>query len=119
LVIKPLEEDHTPGTPKPFQVSLVEPVAYSLSYLVAVLKRYPQYFQRVGRVDPPDNAAPDHLSLLVQEQGLRGVHLSPGADAAADWIRGLLKPPLWSPCLQLKVPMTLLVPIVRVPDAGR
>jgi hypothetical protein len=32
LVIKPLEEDHTPGTVKPFQVSLVEPVAYPLSY---------------------------------------------------------------------------------------
>jgi hypothetical protein len=28
LVIKPLEEDSTPGTVKPFQVSLVEPVAY-------------------------------------------------------------------------------------------
>jgi hypothetical protein len=34
LVIKPLEEDHTPGTVKPFQVSLVEPVAYLLSYHV-------------------------------------------------------------------------------------
>jgi hypothetical protein len=31
LVIKPLEEDHTPATVKPFQVSLVEPVACSLS----------------------------------------------------------------------------------------
>src|SRR2546430_1737235 len=28
MVIKPLEEDSTPGTAKPFQVSLVEPVAY-------------------------------------------------------------------------------------------
>src|ERR1035441_2814196 len=28
MVIKPLEEDSTPGTVKPFQVSLVEPVAY-------------------------------------------------------------------------------------------
>jgi hypothetical protein len=32
LVIKPLEEDHTPGTVKPFQVSLVEPVACPLSH---------------------------------------------------------------------------------------
>src|SRR5690349_16207696 len=30
LVIKPLEEDSTPGTVKPFQVSLVEPVAYHI-----------------------------------------------------------------------------------------
>jgi hypothetical protein len=28
MVIKPLEEDSTPGTVKPFQVLLVEPVAY-------------------------------------------------------------------------------------------
>jgi hypothetical protein len=28
LVIKPLEEDSTPGTVKPVPVSLVEPVAY-------------------------------------------------------------------------------------------
>jgi hypothetical protein len=28
LVIKPREEDLTPGTVKPAQVSLVEPVAY-------------------------------------------------------------------------------------------
>jgi hypothetical protein len=28
LVTKPLEEDHTPGTVKPVQVSLVKPVAY-------------------------------------------------------------------------------------------
>jgi hypothetical protein len=32
LVIKPLGEDHTPGTVKPLQVSLVEPVACSLSH---------------------------------------------------------------------------------------
>jgi hypothetical protein len=30
LVIKPREEDLTPGTVKPAQVSLVEPVAYQL-----------------------------------------------------------------------------------------
>jgi hypothetical protein len=36
LVIKPLEEDHTPGTVKPFQVSLVEPVACSLSQKASI-----------------------------------------------------------------------------------
>ena len=33
MVIKPLEGDHTPGTVKPFQVSLVEPVACSSSQI--------------------------------------------------------------------------------------
>jgi L-fuconolactonase len=91
---------------------------YNNSYLAAVLKRYPQYLQGVCRVDPLDAVAPDHLSRLVEDQGFRGVRLSPGADAAGDWIRGPLMPPLWSRCQQLKVPMTLLVPIVRAPDAG-
>jgi len=39
LVIKPLGEDHTPGTVKPLQVSLVEPVACSLSHVVDVVAR--------------------------------------------------------------------------------
>src|SRR5690348_7863788 len=83
---------------------------YDNSYLASVLKQYPQYFQGVGRVDPLDAAAPDHLSLLVEEQGFRGVRLSPAANASGGWIRGPLMPPLWKRCQELKVPMTLLVP---------
>ncbi|HEV2689897.1 MAG TPA: amidohydrolase family protein, partial [Bryobacteraceae bacterium] len=50
---------------------------YDNSYLAAVLKQYPQYFQGVARVDPLDAAAPDHLARLVEQQGFRGVRLSP------------------------------------------
>src|ERR1035438_474234 len=41
MVIKPLEEDSTPGTVKPFQVSLVEPVAYQFQlgrFMAATLR---------------------------------------------------------------------------------
>ena len=34
--IKPLGEDSTPGTVKPLPVSLVQPVAYPLSYLFSI-----------------------------------------------------------------------------------
>ena len=88
------------------------------SYLVSVLKQYPQYFQGVARVNPLDPAAPDHVSKQ-KEQGLRGIRLSPAADASGDWIRGELMPPLWKRCEDLKVPMTLLAPITRMPDVGR
>ena len=91
---------------------------YDNNYLASVLKRYPQYFQGVCRVDPLDRAAPDHLSRLVTEQGFRGVRLSPAADAAGDWIHGPLMPPLWKRCSELKVPMTVLAPITRIPDVG-
>jgi L-fuconolactonase len=90
---------------------------YDNSYTLSVLKQYPGYFQAVCRVDPLDPAAPDQLSKLT-EQGFRGVRLSPAANASGDWIRGPLMPPLWKRCEQLKVPMTILAPITRMPDVG-
>ena len=91
---------------------------YDNCYLAGVLKRYPQYFQGVCRVDPLDPDAPGHLERLTREQGFRGVRLSPSGDAAGDWIRGPLMPPLWKRCDELKVPMTILAPITRMPDVG-
>jgi L-fuconolactonase len=88
---------------------------YDNSYLAAVLKQYPRVFEGVCRVDPLDPAAPDHLAQLT-EQGFRGVRLSPAGDAGGDWIRGPLMVPLWKRCQDLKIPMTLLIPISRVPD---
>ena len=67
---------------------------YDNSYLAAVLKQYPQFFQGVCRVDPLDPAAPDHLTRLTEEDGFHGVRLSPAGDASGDWIRGPLMPPL-------------------------
>jgi predicted TIM-barrel fold metal-dependent hydrolase len=69
-------------------------------------------------VNPEDPAAPDHLSRLVKEQKFRGVRLSPNASAGGDWIRGPLMPPLWKRCEELKVPMTVLAPITRMPDVA-
>jgi predicted TIM-barrel fold metal-dependent hydrolase len=84
-------------------------------FLASVLKRYPQYFKGVCRVNPEDAAAPDHLSRLTEE-GFHGVRLSPSAGAEGDWIRGPLMPPLWRRCSELKVPMTILTPVTRLPD---
>jgi predicted TIM-barrel fold metal-dependent hydrolase len=86
------------------------------SYLANVLKRYPQQFRGVCRVNPEDPAAPDHLSKLTQEQGFHGVRLSPSGNADGDWIKGPLMPPLWKRCAQLKVPMTVLAPVTRLPE---
>jgi L-fuconolactonase len=89
------------------------------SYLADVLKQYPRYFQGVARVNPEDPSAPDHLSRLVEEQRFRGVRLSPAAGAAGDWILGPLMPPLWKRCQSLKVPMTILAPVTRMPDVEK
>lgn len=85
-------------------------------YLLDVLHRHPGKFHGVCRVNPEDPAAPDHLSELT-EAGCRGVRLSPGASAESDWFRGPLMPPLWKRCGELRVPMTLLLPASRLPDA--
>jgi L-fuconolactonase len=89
------------------------------SYLASVLKQYPKMFHGVCRVNPEDPAAPDELSRLTEEQHFRGVRISPAANASGDWFRGPLMPPLWRRCEQLKVPMTLLLPATRVPDAAK
>jgi predicted TIM-barrel fold metal-dependent hydrolase len=86
------------------------------SYLASVLKRYPREFHGVCRVNPEDPAAPDQLSRLTETQGFRGVRLSPAAGPAGDWVTGPLMPPLWRRCAQLKVPMTLLIPVTRLPE---
>lgn len=85
------------------------------SYLADILKRYPKTFHGVARVNPEDPNAPDHLSKLT-EQGFRGVRISPSANADGNWIKGDLMPPLWKRCADLKVPMTVLTPVTRMPD---
>ena len=90
---------------------------YDNSYLADVLKQYRGTFQGVCRVDPLDPASPDHLSRLTS-QGFRGVRLSPAGNASGDWFRGPLMPPLWKRCHELKVPMTVLAPITRMPEVG-
>jgi len=125
---KPPEKDATPemllGLMKANGVAktvIIQYIAYRWdnSYVADVLKQYPQYFQGVARVNPEDPAAPDHLSRLVKEQGFRGVRLSPAGNASGDWFKGPLMPPLWKRCDELKVPMTVLAPITRMPDVAR
>jgi predicted TIM-barrel fold metal-dependent hydrolase len=88
---------------------------YDNRYALDVLRQYPNTFRGVCRVDPLDAAAPDHLSSWT-EQGFHGVRISPSGDASGDWFRGPLMPPLWKRCQELKVPMTVLAPITRMPD---
>ncbi|WP_223871651.1 amidohydrolase family protein [Candidatus Dactylopiibacterium carminicum] len=97
---------------------LIQMITYKWdnSYIADVLKRYPQQFQGVCRVNPEDPAAPDSLSRLVEEQGFRGVRISPYESAADDWIKGPLMPPLWRRCNALKVPMTVLTVPSRLPE---
>ena len=86
------------------------------SYLIHALGRYPRAFVGVARVNPEDPAAPDALSRLVEQHQLRGLRLNCQADAAGDFIRGPLMPPLWQRCRDLGIVMALQTKAPRLPD---
>jgi predicted TIM-barrel fold metal-dependent hydrolase len=89
------------------------------SYVAYCLRQYPDRFMGVGRVNPEDPRAPDHLSMWTQEHGLHGVRLSPSAGSAGDWFTGPLMPPLFARAQQLGVPMLILTTPPRLPDLAR
>jgi predicted TIM-barrel fold metal-dependent hydrolase len=121
---KPPDEDATPemllelmranGVARTVLIQVIH-YKWDNRYLASVLKKYPKYFHGVCRVNPLDPAAPDELSRLTEE-GFRGVRLSPAATADGDWICGPLMPPLWKRCAELRVPMTILAAVTRLPD---
>lgn len=85
-------------------------------YIADVIRRYPDKFMAVGRIDPEDPAAPDHLSKWVEEDGIHGVRISPSVEASGDWFAGPLMDPLFSRAQQLGVPLLLLTRPPRLTD---
>ena len=86
------------------------------SYVADVIKRYPDKFLGVGRINPEDPAAPDHLSMWTEEHGIHGVRLSPSADESGDWFRGPLMEPVFARAEHLGVPLLLLTRPNRLLD---
>lgn len=84
-------------------------------YALDAMNKHAPSFMGVARVNPIDDAAPEHLTQLA-EQGFHGVRLSPAADAGGDWIRHARMMPLWKRAQSLKVPMQIYAPITRMPD---
>jgi L-fuconolactonase len=77
------------------------------SFIIDTLRRYPRDFIGVARVNPQDPAAPDQLSRLCGKHGFRGLRLNVQPDAAFDWVRGPLIPPLLRRCEDLRIPLSL------------
>ena len=85
MVIKPLEEDHTPGTVKPFLVSLVEPVAYQFQLAALYherweiettldeLKTHLRGAQIVLRSKTPELVRQEFLGLLMAHFAIRAL----------------------------------------------
>ena len=86
------------------------------SYAADVMKRYPDKFMGVCRINPEDLDAPDHLSYWTEEYGFRGVRLSPSVGADGDWFTGPLMLPIFSRAEALGVPMLILTRAERLAD---
>src|SRR4051812_7386990 len=67
LVIKPREEDLTPGTVKPVQVSLVEPVAYQFQLTAATAVLFKSFDETNGKANDPlagTSSRPDFVGII-------------------------------------------------------
>ena len=84
-------------------------------YALDAMRTCAPFFRGVARVNPTDDAAPEHLSELT-EQGFHGVRISPAADASGDWIKHERMTRLWERAQSLKVPMQIYAPITRMFD---
>jgi len=84
-------------------------------YALDAMKTHAPFFGGVARVNPTDDAAPEHLSELT-EKGFHGVRISPSADASGDWIRHERMTRLWRRAQSLRVPMQIYAPITQMPD---
>jgi len=101
---------------------IVHPMAYrwDCRYVGDVMKKYPDKFQGVCRVNPEATDAADELSKWTEEWGYKGVRLSPSASEAGDWITNNdLMDPIWDRAEQLKVPMLILTKTARLPDVQK
>ena len=89
------------------------------SYAAHALKTYPDKFMAVGRINPEDPAAPDHLSHWTEEHGLHGVRLSPSVGPESDWFKGPLMEPIFSRAEELGVPLLVLTKPERLLDLAK
>ncbi len=85
-------------------------------YAAAAMKRYPDKFMEVCRVNLEDPDAPDHLGRWTEEHGFHGVGLSPPVGPDGDWFAGALMPPPFHRAESLAVPLLILTGADRLMD---
>ena len=122
----PPEEDATPemllklmaanGVEKTVLVQVIH-YRWDNSYTAYAVKEYPDKFMGVGRINPEDPAAADHLSYWTEEHGLHGMRLSPSTEASGDWFaRAEMMDPIFSRATQHGIPMLILTRPGRLTD---
>ena len=88
-------------------------------YAADTLKKYPQFFQAVCRVNPESPLGPRRSLETRRGAALPRCPHQPGRRCPRRLDPRPLMPPLWQRCHQLKVPMTVLAPVTRMPDVAK
>ena len=97
---------------------IVHPMHYrwDCRYVGDTLKKYPDKFRGVCRVNPEAPTAADDLTKWTEEYGFHGVRLSPSENQSGDWIENRsLMDPIWKRAEELEVPMCILTRPSRLP----
>ncbi len=88
-------------------------------YAATVVRRHPDKFAGVCRIDPESATSANDLDHWMAE-GFRGVRLSPALGPGGDWINDVARMDrIWQRTAELRVPMCVLCPIGRIPDVER
>jgi len=86
-------------------------------FLIAAMKRDPDRFVGVCRVDPRLPESPDRLAKLVADHGIQGLRLVP--DDSGWFANAELMLPLWKRCERLRIAMGLLSRVAFLPQAAQ
>ena len=113
-----LEKMAAHGTEKTVLVQVIH-YRWDNRYAADCMKRYPDRFEGVCRVDPESPTAADDLSQWVESHGFRGVRLSPAVGPVGDWFTSPDLDALWRRTQALGVPMCILTHQERLPDLER
>ena len=89
------------------------------SYIAHVIEQYPDRLMAVGRINPEDPAAADHLQMWKEEHGIHGQRLSPAREGEDDWFSSPAMDPIFARAQDLKFPMLMLTGPQRLPDLAR
>ena len=93
--------------------------AYENAYVVDSAKRYPQRFIGVCIIDMLAPDAPDRLSQLVEQQGVRGIRLFTTPDPDAPWLDDPRTFPVWDRTRSLALPLMVQVHTRHLPRLRR
>jgi len=103
------------GIDKTILVQAYSAYKYDNSYAADCAARYPGQFASVSILDPLQNGAPDNLSYLVRERGMRGLRLFTTTETEGTWLDDPQTFPVWERARALGIPICIMALFHQIP----